>query len=172
MEYLSLGRIIKTKGLKGVVKIISCTEFGAQRYKKGNVVYLENPQTHEMVKMTVAYYNQEKGFDYVSFEGFEDINLIEPYLQYYVNVIKEDLPPLPKDTYYHDDLVGCVCINQEEGEFGVVNEVLNILGRKSLKIKLNKNGKFIQVPFVNNFIKNVDINNKKIEVSLIKGMIE
>ena len=55
---------------------------------------------------------------------------------------------------------------------GVVNEVLNILGRKSLKIKLNKNGKFIQVPFVNNFIKNVDINNKKIEVSLIKGMIE
>ena len=157
MEYLSLGRIIKTKGLKGVVKIISCTEFGAQRYKKGNVVYLENPQTHEMVKMTVAYYNQEKGFDYVSFEGFEDINLIEPYLQYYVNVIKEDLPPLPKDTYYHDDLVGCVCISQEEGEFGVVNEVLNILGRKSLKIKLNKN---------------VDINNKKIEVSLIKGMIE
>lgn len=172
MEYLSLGRIIKTKGLKGVVKIISCTEFGSQRYKKGNTVYLENPQTHEMVKMIVSHYSQEKGFDYVSFEGFEDINLIEPYLQYYVNVIKEDLPPLPKDTYYHDDLVECVCIDKEEGEFGIVSEVLNILGRKSLKIKLNKNGKFIQIPFVSNFIKNVDIENKRIEVSLIKGMIE
>ena len=95
MEYLSLGRIIKTKGLKGVVKIISCTEFGSQRYKKGNVVYLENPQTHEMVKMTVAYYNKEKGFDYIK-ENFQ-YTILENY-----NSKVDDEYVLKRESYWKE----------------------------------------------------------------------
>ena len=38
MEYLSLGLILKTRGLKGEVKVKSSTDFASSRYKRKNKV--------------------------------------------------------------------------------------------------------------------------------------
>lgn len=172
MVYLELGKIIKTRGLKGVVKVYSTTEFAPQRYKKGNKVYLQNEQTKETKEMTIASYSFEQGFDYVSFEGYEDINLIEPYLHYVIVVNKDELPPLPKDTYYYDDLQGCEVEEEYLGKIGVVNAVNDYNGKKSIMVKLFSNNKTIQIPFVEAFVKDVDITKKIIKVKLIKGMID
>ena len=50
-EYLLLGFITDSFGLDGTVKVLSKTQFGEKRYKKGNVVFL---------------YNEKEGTDYVA----------------------------------------------------------------------------------------------------------
>ena len=54
MEYLTLGKIVKTIGLKGELKVYSSTDFGAKRYLKGNKVFLFNEQTKDIVEELVG----------------------------------------------------------------------------------------------------------------------
>ena len=53
MDYLKLGTIIKTRGLKGQVKVYSTTEFAYDRYKKGSIMFLENPETRDLKEVKV-----------------------------------------------------------------------------------------------------------------------
>ena len=40
MEYICIGKIVNTFGIKGELKIQSYSDFDALRYKKGNTVYV------------------------------------------------------------------------------------------------------------------------------------
>lgn len=170
MKYLTLGYILKTRGLKGEVKVKSTTDFASTRYKKNNKVYLYNEKTSDLVEVHVKSYNASLGFDYVSFVEFPDINLITPYISYQIVVIKEEQPPLGKDSYYFDDLIGCEVICQTGEVIGRVIKIEQYSANETLRIRLN-NQKDLLLPFVKAFIKNVDIENKKIDVELIEGMI-
>ncbi|BDP84766.1 hypothetical protein EfmAA610_19760 [Enterococcus faecium] len=39
-EYLNVGKIVNTQGIKGEVRVISTTDFPEERYKKGTVLTL------------------------------------------------------------------------------------------------------------------------------------
>ena len=172
MSYLKLGTIIKTKGLKGEVKVYSSTDFAEERYQKGNVVYLVNEKKGEELPVHVHSYNFSQGFDYVSFEEMLDINLVEKYLKYDIVVKKEEVPPLEKDIYFFSDLKLCLVYDEKGNELGVVTEVETFTSRETLRISL-KNGKELLLPFIKDvFITKVDIENKRIDVKLIEGMID
>lgn len=171
MEYLTLGKIIKTRGLKGVVKVFSMTDFAKQRYKKGNKVYLYNEHTDTRIEATVESYSTNGQVDLVSFKEFIDINMVEKYLGYFIQIKKDEAPKLQSGYYYHSDLIGCSIINQENATIGKVIKVEEFTAQKSLRIEL-ENGKHFLLPFVEPFIKNIDIKNKVINVELIKGMAE
>jgi 16S rRNA processing protein RimM len=172
MSYLKLGTIIKTKGLKGEVKVFSSTDFAEERYQKGNIVYLVNEKKGEEIPVHVHSYYFNQGFDYVSFEEMQDINLVEKYLKYDIMVKKEELPPLDKDTYFFSDLKLCLVYDQDGQEIGIVNDVENFTSRATLRISL-KGGKELLLPFIKDvFITKVDIENKRIDVKLIEGMVD
>lgn len=169
MKLLTLGKIIKTKGLDGTFKVNSTTDFAEERYQKGNKVYIENQKTKELKELTVRRYYFNQGFDYVSFEEIPTIEDATPFINSIILVDKETLPPLEEDEYYFDDLEGCkVTINGDH--IGKVTKVEDFNGRRSLRVTLS-NKKQILIPFVDSFIKNVNIDRKCIEVELIEGMM-
>lgn len=47
-EYLNVGKIVNTQGLKGEVRIISQTDFPELRYKKGSVLTLFQEKRHQL----------------------------------------------------------------------------------------------------------------------------
>ncbi len=170
MKLLTLGRIIKTKGLDGTFKINSTTDFAELRYEKGNKVLIQNEKTKDIKEVTVRRYYFDQGFDYVSFEEIRSIEEATPYINSLVKIDKESLPPLEEDEYYFDDLEGCkVTVNGNH--IGKVSKVEDYNGRRSLRVTLS-NKKQILIPFVDHFIKEVNIEKKSIEVELIEGMIE
>ena len=171
MNLLTLGIILKTRGLKGEVKVKSFTNFAPQRYKKKNKVYLYNEKTSDLKEVHVASYSFNQGFDYVSFVELNDINLVLPYIGYQIVVKKEEQPPLKKDNYYFSDLIDCEVVDQNQKMIGKVTKVEEYSANETLRIKLN-NGKVLLLPFVKAFIKNVNIEEKRIDVVLIDGMVE
>lgn len=170
MEYLALGLILKTKGLKGEVKVKSSTDFASIRYKKKNKVYLYNEDTKDVKEVHVFSYASIQGFDYVSFDELRDINLVLPYINYQIVVKKDELPKLEKDTYYFYELIGCKVIDQNLNEIGEIIKIEEYSANKTLRIKLQNNQDLL-LPFMKNFIKKVDIENKVVNVFLIEGMI-
>ena len=107
MEYLKVGKIFKTYGLQGEMKVFSTTDFPELRFKKGNTLYLFKEETSERTPVVINKATPVGGNIYViSLKGYNHINMIEQFIGMELQVEK-DLKFLPKDTYFYDDLLGC-----------------------------------------------------------------
>ena len=167
MSYLKLGTILKTRGLKGQVKVYSTTEFAYDRYEKGAHVLLKHPEFDNLIEMEVESFSSDGQFDYLTFKGYNTIESITPYLKHDILIVKEE-NPLPKGMYYHSDLIDC-SVYENNTLIGKVKEVESFTSRKTLRISLT-NGKTLLLPFIEAFIIDVDIDKKQINVKLIEGM--
>ena len=52
MEFIEIGKIVNTFGIRGELKIASNSDFIAERYKKGSTVYVSD----EYIPLTVNSY--------------------------------------------------------------------------------------------------------------------
>lgn len=164
-----LGKIVNTYGLKGALKVYSFSDFATKRYTKNATVTLIHPQSKEKVSLKVATYTQIKGMDILTFNGLDDINLVEKYVGYeiFLDILGNDLPP---DSYYYGDLMNCEVFNQNQ-LIGKVIQIQDCGNQQNLRIQcLNKNKTFLY-PFIHHFLKKVDVKNKRIDLNPIEGMI-
>lgn len=166
MNYLKVGTILKTRGLKGEVRIYSTTSFARERFKKGNKLYLK--QDEDYIELTIKAKSNDGTYDLLTFEGYETIEAVTPFLKHDLYIIKEE-HPLKKGYYYFSDLNGCTILN-DGLDVGIVINVEEYNGLVYLRIKTNH--KDLLLPFNEAFIKKVDIEQKRIDVSLIEGMLE
>ena len=87
MEFVCIGKIVNTFGLKGELKVAYSTDFVSERFKKGSIVYLGE----EKAPFVVKSYRLHKGFLLVVFNDNEDINLVEKYKNLYIYKSKDDI---------------------------------------------------------------------------------
>lgn len=167
MDKIKIGKIVGTHGLKGEVKIRSSSDFGEERFKKGNFIivsYKGNELELEIVSSRVHKSNY-----LVSFKDNQDINLVEKFIGSFVYGFK-DKGLLDDDEYFYDDLVGLEVSSIKGKKIGIVTSIYNN-GRHDI-LNIDYNGKNVAIPYVDAFIKDVDIDNKVIIVELIKGLID
>jgi len=168
MEYLLLGKVIKPHGLNGEVKIFSKTDFANLRYKKGSVVFYFDNDNNEYKPLTVVSFFKQNNFDVVSFKQYQDIDSISKIINKEIYIKKEDAI-LPKNHYHFVDLCACK-IYENNIEIGNVIEVLSYPANYCLKC-INNDKKIFIIPFVDEFILNINLNKKRIDVKLIEGIL-
>ena len=169
MEYLSLGKIIDSFGLDGTLKVYSTTDNQKLRYKKGNKLFLYNEQEDSRIQVTVVSYRSSGNLDYVKFEEIKSPEQGKEYKGFEIHTIK-DANDLKVGYYFYSDLVGCVIIDQDNNVLGKVSKVEEFPAQLTLRVR-RENGKDFFVPFVKQFIKKVDIENKTISINVIEGML-
>jgi 16S rRNA processing protein RimM len=101
---LILGKIIKTKGLKGTVRIYSYAESGEtfRRYRSFTVQGDKGPsRDYEVESVTL-----QKNTVLLKFKGVDDIDQARTLVGRSVCVPKSGLDALPEDEYYWHDLMG------------------------------------------------------------------
>lgn len=169
MEYIRIGKIINTHGLKGEVKIESYSNFDDLRYVKGNTIYLETEDG--FMPLVVSSFRIHKGYPLVSFEQMEDINLIEPYKNHYVCILKSDRHELEEGEYYVDEVIGCEVYDEENHLIGTLISVEETNGAQN-NFRVQREGeKDVLIPHVPYFVKEIDIENKIIIVHVEKGLL-
>jgi len=165
MEYLLLGKIVKPHGLKGEVKIFSHTDFASLRYTKDHVVFCFIDNKYK--PLTVNSFFKQGMFDVVSFKEYPNIESIKELLGKEVFINKEDAL-LPKNYYHYSSLVGCNVIDNNK----VIGKVIEVIDYPAnFVIRCINDKKTFDIPFVDEFILNVDINKKEIKVKLIEGIL-
>lgn len=166
MDKVKVGKIVGTHALKGELKIRSNSDFGDERFKKGNTLYIRYQGND--IELKIASSRFHKNNYLVAFEGYQDINLVEQYVGSFIYGLKDETL-LDENEYFYDDLIGLVvkCGNRVIGK---VTSIYNN-GRHDI-LNIDYDGKNVAIPYVDAFIKDVDLNNEVIEVELIKGLID
>lgn len=162
MEQVIIGTIVNTHGIKGELKVKISTDFIEERFANGNILYIDYQGCKEA--MTVQSYRIHKGHVLVTFKGFQDINLVEKYKGCLLFADK-DLDLLNDDEYYVGDLIGCEVFNH-----GIlIGKVKDVQLYEHHDILVVEGKEKIMIPYVEAFVKEVDIENQCIKVELIEG---
>lgn len=165
MEYKLIGRIANTHGLKGELKVIPDTDFIAERYQAGSAIYLGK----DKLKMLVKSYREHQGLVLLTLLDHEDINLVEKFKGFEIYKSIDDIKPLAKGEYYFSDLKGLDAYVNDEKRGRVIDVEA---GTKANNLRIMKeDGKMALVPFLPVFIKNVDLENRRIDIIEMAGLL-
>ena len=162
MDYLLVGKIVNTHGLKGELRILSKFDFIDKVFVKGFKFYIGNNKECHIVNT----YRHHKTFEMVTFEGFTNINEVLYLKGQNVYINKEDLV-LNKDEFLDEDLIGLKVISNNT-EKGIIKDIEEN-GKNKLLI-VDYMDKEVLIPYNESFIKSININDKIIEINEIEGL--
>ena len=165
MQYIKVGTIVNTFGLRGEVKVKSLTEFPEIRFKADQQLYID--YSNDFVVVFVKSIRWHKENLLVLFKDLEDINLVEKYKGCDIYINRDDVHTLPAGQYYYFELTGCD-VYENNKCIGVVSSVED--GYQTL-LRIKTDEKEVLVPYVPAFIENVDVTAKRIDISSIEGLL-
>lgn len=162
-EYLVIGKIVNTHGIKGELRLLSRFKYKDKVFVKDMNIYIGKKKDLEVINS----YRKHKSFDMITLVGYDNINQVLKYKGLLAYIKKSDLH-LNNGEYLDKDLIDLdVYIdNKLVGKVIDVNDNGN--GNKTLSIEIDNKTSF--VPLVEQFV-NIDLTNKKVDVYPIEGMI-
>lgn len=140
-----IGKYANTHGLKGEIRILSNFSRKDLVFKLGNILYIDNKEYE------ITSYRVHKNYDMVTFKGINNINDIE-YLK-------------GKDVYIKDIKVDFLIEDINKYKVLIDNQTIKIkeiIENKKYKILVLEDGKMI--PFIDEFVLNVNNDNKTIYI--------
>lgn len=168
MKYLEVGKIIATHGIRGEVKVSLTTSFPEERFEKGNVLYIGENGKYK--KIVIDTFRVHKGLGLVSFNNLTNINDVLDDVGKTIYVDKESLDELGEDDFYFDDLIGLTAITDSNEKIGEVVDIIEVPQGAILVIKKNDKKEAL-VPFVDEFIGDVDLEEGYIIITPIEGLL-
>lgn len=165
-DYISIGKIINFFGIRGEAKIGFDNKNNLEKAKK--VVLLDDKNETELDITSIRYH---KNFAIVKFKQINDINDLMQYKGQRLFTLKENiLKNLSQNEYLINDLIGLEVFYENGEKLGQVTAVSASSSQDLLNIK-NMIGQTFLVPFVDEFFPDVDIENKKIIIKPIEGLL-
>ncbi|QED47520.1 ribosome maturation factor RimM [Cytobacillus dafuensis] len=169
-KWFNVGKIVNTHGIRGEARIISKTDFAAERYKSGNKLFLFMPDSNLPLELTVKSHRTHKNFDLLTFEGYDNINQIEKLKGGILKVSESQLGELNQDEYYYHEIIGCTVTTLDGDELGKIREILSP-GANDVWVIKGKGGKEILIPYIEDVVKEVNIKEKSVIIDPIEGLL-
>ncbi len=164
---LEVGQIVNTFGIKGMVKVMPFTD-DIRRFDKLDKVYIEKNKSKKEYKIEEVKYH--KNMVLVKFEGIDKIEQAEELRNSYLTISRDSVEELEEGRYYIVDLLGLDVYTDEQVLLGTLDDIFNT-GSNDIYVVKNKEGKQILLPAIEDVIKQVDLENKKIIVHLLPGLV-
>ncbi|MCI0473295.1 MAG: ribosome maturation factor RimM, partial [Ignavibacteria bacterium] len=105
----------------------------------------------------------------ISFDYYDSIEKVLFLKSCLICIPEKDRYKLPKNVYYFYDLIGCEVFDKGE-MLGTVKKIDNYGSAELISVQ-TKEGNVIMIPFIKEFVKNVDLSKKRISVELIEGFL-
>lgn len=172
MQWFNVGRIVNTHGIRGEVRVISSTDFEETRFAPGSRLAIFKKDEKKPTWVTVKSSRRHKNFILLAFEGLENINLVEPFKEGVLKVTKDQLADdeLGEHEYYYFEILDCK-VYSEDGEYiGMVTDILQTGANDVWEIEDEKEKKHY-IPYIEDVVKEVDVDNKKITIHVMEGLL-
>lgn len=169
MKYISVGKILNFHGIQGEAKV-GYSKSQADFLSTLKTVLIKKENGYEPLNVTSCRFN--KNFAIIKFKEINSINDLLPYKGTLLYVEQTSLKEnLSDDEFLIEDLVGCEVFNQSSEKVGVVIGISNNGTNDYLNIK-TKTKRTSLVPFIKELVPEIDIQNKKVVISNLEGLIE
>lgn len=164
---MEIGQIVNTYGIKGFVKVVPFTD-NINRFEDLKTLYVETKKGLENFEIEEVKYS--KNTVLLKLKGIDDINIAEKYKNCYLKISRENAVKLPEDTYFIVDLLDIKVYTDEDIYLGNIIDVYPT-GSNDIYVVKNEEGKQVLLPAIGEVIKDVDVQNKKMVVHLLDGLI-
>ena len=159
-EYVFVGKIVGTHGIKGEIKFISDYSIKYKILISNQKLYIGN----EKKEVVLVSCRKHKNYDLILFREYNNINEVLSFKNKGLYIKKEDLP---HDEIILEELVS-YSISLDGNEKGKVIEVIKNKSNILLKVEDEKS---YYIPMCDEYITKIDSKNKKIEVKNIEGLM-
>ena len=166
-KYLEIGQIVNTFGIKGMVKVNPFTD-NIKRFDKLKKVYIGSNKEKKEIEIEEVKYH--KNMVLIKFKGINNPDEANLLRNKYLYVDRDDEEPLEEGTYYIVDMLGLAVYTDENELLGTLDDIYNT-GSNDIYVVKNELGKQILLPAIKDVIKEVNLEEKKIIVHLIPGLI-
>ena len=163
-----MGRVGTAHGLRGEVTVEVLSD-NPLRFARGSEL-VHRGADGKTRRLVVTSSKQHGKRTVVVFEGVSDRDTALTLRNGRLEVENFESSVPPEGQYYYYQLVGCRCIDQQAGDLGVVEEVLEDGGGEILRVV--DGDREVLIPFVDPFLVHIDTDQQLIELNLPDGLIE
>lgn len=156
---ISIGKVVGVFGLKGALKIWPNPDYIGYFQPENEVII--NDQL-----LTINEVGWHKKQARIWVDGVNKVEQGEQYIGFELYVPKEKLSLSDEDEYYVEDLIGINIVDEQGNSLGQLEEVMHMPAHD-----VYKSGD-LMIPAVKEFVKKIDLKNRRMTVKLIEGMIE
>ncbi len=161
---LEIGQIVNTHGLRGDVKVMPWCDDPEIFHELAYV--LIDGEEYEIQKSSL-----HKNAVLLKLKGIDHINDAENYRNKVLTIPREELGELPEGTYYICDLLGCSVETVDGRNLGKICDIIKT-GSNDVYVVEDITKKQVLIPVIDEVIKSVSIDEKRIVIEPLKGLID
>lgn len=165
-EYLQIGKIVNTHGIRGEMKLIPLTD-DPGRFDELDWVYVEKDGMHKYNIESVKYF---KGMVIIKLEGVDNPEAAASFKEHFLLVDRQNAVKLPEDTFFICDILGSRVYDENGSELGILHDVLQT-GSNDVYIVKGSGGEIL-IPALKSVIRRVSPEQKRIDVIVPKGLLD
>jgi 16S rRNA processing protein RimM len=162
-----VGQVLKPQGIKGEIKVKSISP-NPERFKTLKKIYI---QKEDLIPYSIEAVRISNKFVFLKIFGINNRDDTENLRGCDILIDDSDLIDLLPGDYFIHDLVGCQVVTEDGLKLGELKDVSQYSSNDVYVVK-NEAGKEILLPATKEVIKQVNIDQKKITVHLLEGLLE
>lgn len=166
-EYLQVGVISSTHGIRGECKVYPTTD-DAGRFKKLKEVLIETKDGN--VAQKVGQVRFFKNMVILKFRGIDTIEEMQKYKGCPLLVARKDAVKLAPGEYFLCDLIGLEVYEENGNPLGVVKEIIRTGANDVYAVEM-KNKKEVLIPNIKDCIIEVSLDKNRMTVHLLEGLL-
>jgi len=163
-KLIEIGQIVNTHGLRGDLKVMPWCDDPEIFHELAYV--LIDGEEFEIQKSSL-----HKNAVLLKLKGIDHINNAELYRNKVLKIPREELGELPEGTYYICDLLGCSVETVDGRNLGKICDIIKT-GSNDVYVVEDITKKQVLIPVIDEVIKSVSIDEKRIVIEPLKGLID
>ena len=167
-EYIQIGKIVNTHGVRGEIKIIPLTD-DPRRFENLKSVFVNRNQSRQAYDIKGVRY--VKGFVTLSLRGIDNRDEAEKLKELSIEIYEKDAVKLPEGSYFIHDLIGLKAFDEKGDFLGTLCDVIQTGSNDCYSIR-PENGNEYLIPAIKSVVLNVDIESKKIVIRIPDGLLD
>ena len=168
VEFLRVGTISSTHGIRGEVKVFPTTD-DVNRFKKLKHCFLDTGK--ERIPLEVESVKFFKQFAILKFKDYDNINDVEKYKGKDLLVDRANAVKLQKDEYFIADLIGLKVVTDEGNDFGTLKDVLQT-GANDVYVIDGTDGKEYLFPVIRECVLDISLEKGIVTVHIMPGLLD
>ena len=166
-DFVLIGFLRRAHGIRGEISAEQVSDAPGRFRALEYVLVRKDGRIQELAVESVR---TKSKFFLLKLEGIDDRDAARDLTGADIGVRKEDIHPVPEDTYYQFDLVGCTVFGESGREIGKVEDVLKMPANDVLVVRSCEGE--ILLPLVKAIMKEVDPERGRIVIVEMEGLLD
>ena len=167
-QFLRVGVISSTHGIRGEVKVYPTTD-DPERFLDLDEVILDTGREHKILEIEGVKFFKNQVI--LKFKGYDNINDFEKYLKKDLLVDREHAVELGENENFIADLIDMEVVTDEGKVLGTLTDVIETGANDVYAVKTPE-GKEILLPAIRDCILDVNVDEKRMTVHVMEGLLD